>query len=62
MRRSESDPFCANLPKHGEKNAILVIVSAYPHDHERETTMSIDSYEASRKRSDEIRADLPELP
>lgn len=61
-RRSESDPFCANLPKHGEKNAILVIVSAYPHDHERETTMSIDSYEASRKRSDEIRADLPEHP
>ena len=24
--------------------------------------MSIDSYEASRKRSDEIRADLPEHP
>ena len=29
---------------------------------ERDTAMSIDSYEASRKRSDEIRADLPVHP
>ncbi len=44
------------------KNAILVESQTHTRTTMKEKAMSIDSYETSRKRSDEIRADLSEHP